>query len=31
MKANLDFVLPRLATGGDLHHDLEKGASQLKK
>jgi dual specificity phosphatase 3 len=29
MKANIDFVLPRLATGGDLHHDDEKGASQL--
>jgi dual specificity phosphatase 3 len=29
MKANIDFVLPRLATGGDLHHDNEKGATQL--
>ena len=25
MKANIDFVLPRLATGGDLHHDDDDG------
>ena len=25
MKANIDFVLPRLATGGDLHHDDDGG------
>ena len=29
MKANIDLVLPRLATGGDLHHDVEIGAWQL--
>lgn len=29
MRANINFILPRLATGGDLHHDDGKGASQL--
>ena len=29
IKANINFVLPQLATGGDLHHDDEKGARQL--
>jgi dual specificity phosphatase 3 len=29
MKANINFVLPRLATGGDLHHKNEDGALQL--
>jgi dual specificity phosphatase 3 len=29
MKANINFVLPRLATGGDLHHDNAIGERQL--
>lgn len=28
-KANIDFVLPRLATGGDLHEDDHKAIDQL--
>lgn len=29
MRANIDFVLPNLATGGDLHHDDDIAGRQL--